>query len=44
MQELSRLLGEGRVKSLTELGRRSYEVPEAKPCIERITVHVAANS
>lgn len=38
LQELSRLIGEWRVKWLIEAGRRSYEIPEAEPCIDQVTI------
>jgi hypothetical protein len=36
--ELAKLIGLGRIKSLTELGPRTFDRPEAAPSIDTITI------
>lgn len=43
LTELGELLAAGRVKSLTELGPRTFDRPEASPSIDKITVEAIAD-
>jgi hypothetical protein len=38
LTELANLIGAGRIKSLTELGPRTFEIAESSPSIDKITV------
>jgi hypothetical protein len=38
LTELANLIGAGKIKSFTELGPRTFELPEANPSIDKITV------
>ena len=38
LTELAKLIGAGKLKSFTELGPRTFELPESSPSIDKITI------